>query len=545
MVFVPPPLPAKPGVYIYKDKQGKILYIGKAKALNKRVASYFTKSDLDEKTSILVERIADMDFIVTTNETEAFLLENRLIKQNKPEYNIMLKDNERYAYITITAEKFPRLMTARQITDKKAKYFGPYASGTTRVHIVKTLNEAFKLRSCKIMPKHVCLYYHIGKCSGPCQGKISVEEYANNVHNATQYLQGREKELIESLAEQMKAFAKKQDFERAAQRRDAIYALENIQQRQHVDTIRKYNQDVFGTATKGSTTVVTVFNLKRGSIIKKTDFTFKDHINPDDLLAQCVSQYYEDHDIPSQVIIDAIDHASLEGLRGWLSEQAKTTIHVVIPQKGINKKLLELAQENASYSLENTSEGIVRLQKALKLPETPRIIECFDISTIGGKHTVASMVQFKDGQPNNSEYRRFAIKTVDLSRGPDDFSSIKEVVRRRYLKLKLNKERMPDLVIIDGGKGQLNAALQALHDIQISLPVISIAKKEEEIFVPGLQWSIRLSRRDEALKLIQRIRNEAHRFAITYHRLVRDKKSIEKSIDKSIDDGRHDGKHRA
>jgi len=528
-------LPHKTGVYLFKDVKGRVIYIGKAKSLKKRVQSYFNKDHQDYKTSTLVQHIQDVECVLTRNEVEAFLLENRLIKEHKPKYNIQLKDGERYAYIKVTNEEYPRIITARELGKDKAQYYGPFSSGTNRVQLIKTINKAFTLRSCKTMPKKVCLYYHIGRCSGPCEGHISKEEYNKDVQKAELYLKGKGKQLIVQLEAEMKDASKALDFERAAQLRDAINALQHTQE-QYVEMQRKYNQDIFAQATSKDHCVITVITVKKGSVSNKRDYRFNDVM--DDPLPHFLYQYYEHNDIPAEIVVPAMDDVSIEGLTSFLKGKSGHQVVITVPQKGSKLKLVEMAKQNASYAVENQSQSTVRLQKAIMLPEIPRVIECFDISTIHGKFSVASMVQYRNGEPSKEDYRRYRMKTVNYEKGSNDVASMREVVRRRYMKLKLNNEPLPDLIVIDGGKPQLNAASQVLQSLEMKIPVISLAKKNEEVFVVGLKTPIVLDKKDIGLHLLQRIRDEAHRFAVTYHRLLRDKKSID-SIDSAINTKRH------
>ncbi len=515
MQFLQKEIPQNPGVYIFKDYQNKVIYIGKAKNLKKRVSSYFQNKDHDKKTKELVSQIDDIDFFITDNEVEALILESRLIKENKPKYNIELKQGERYAYIKITSEKFPRILTARKI-DKKGKFYGPYTLGAQRSVTVRAINKIFKIRTCKKLPKKECLLYHIGQCTAPCIGMISKEDYNKNVEHAKMLLEGKSRSLLEKLHNEMKGSSQNLKFEHAKVLRDQLRAIEHIAgQEQKVDLIKTYDQDIIAISSSSKQQSITMFNISRGVITKKRDFKFEGEQK--DLLDSFLKTYYTKNNIPSEIVLphQPQDKAILK----YLQEISSKKVYFNVPKKGDKLKLLRLAQKNAYLNI-SASSALQELQDRLKLLEFPHTIECFDISTIQGKHTVGSMVYFKDQKEDKSNYRKFEIKTVGSQ---DDFASIAEIVKRRYTRLLEEKKELPNLIVIDGGKGQLHAALKELDKLNIQIDIIGLAKRLEEIYIPGLSHPIRLEENSKALLLLKKIRDETHRFAITYHRLKRSK----------------------
>lgn len=510
-------LPENPGCYLYSDAEGRIIYVGKAKNLKKRVSSYFTKKDHDPKTKSLVAHIASVDFVVTGSETEAFLLENTLIKKHQPKYNIDLKDAKRYAWIELTKEEFPRLVVARKATGD-GTYFGPFVSATERDYVMKVAKKIFHLRTCKKLPKRPCLRRHMQSCSAPCTGTVSPEEYGENVKKAALLLKGKAKELAARLRTEMAARSAAEDFERALVLRNEISAIDHLADRQHVERRREYDQDVIAYQVSGETVYLTLFNVEKGTLANKQEFTFG---AGEDFFEEFVVQYYSDHEPPNEVIVEQETDPALEE---FLSAKKDRHVGIVVPQRGEKKQLLDLAKKNLEIAFFRDTLKGVELGTALDMAKPPEVIECFDISHLSGTAMVGSMVQFRDGKPDKSGYRRFKIKTVE---GIDDFASIAEVVTRRYRRLTEENAPLPDLVIIDGGKGQLSAAIGALSALGIdNLPVISIAKREEELYMPGDSLPLRLDRKSIALRYIEEIRDEAHRFAITYNRLLRKKKVL-------------------
>src|SRR3989344_7020315 len=513
MQFPKKEIPSNPGVYLFKDKQSKIIYIGKAKNLKKRVSSYFQNKDHDQKTKELVLNVNDAQFIITDNEVEALILESRLIKENKPKYNIDLRQGERYAYIKITNEKFPRILTARKI-DKQGKFYGPYTLGTQRATTVRAINKIFKIRTCKKLPKKECLLYHIGQCTAPCIGAISQQDYNTNVQNAKMLLDGKSNDLIKKIQSEMKIASDNTQFEYAKSLRDQIRAIQNISgQEQKFDLIKNYDQDIIGISSSLKEQTIAMFNVSKGVITKKRDFKFEGKQKY--ILDSFLKAYYTKNNIPSEIVIPYLPKDP--AIISYLGAISSKKVHFNVPKKGDKLKLLRLAQKNAYLNLTQSS-SLQELQDRLKLLEYPNIIECFDISTIQGKSTVGSMVYFKDQKPDKTNYRRFEIRSIESQ---DDFASMAEIVRRRYTRLLEEKKQLPNLIVIDGGKGQLHAALKELDKLNVQIDIIALAKRLEEIFIPGLSHSIRLEDNSKSLLLLRKIRDEAHRFAISYHRLKR------------------------
>ncbi|MFA5332817.1 MAG: excinuclease ABC subunit UvrC [Methanoregula sp.] len=511
-------IPENPGCYLYSDADGRIIYVGKAKNLKKRVSCYFSKKDHDPKTKSLVAHIASVDFVITDTETEAFLLENTLIKKHQPKYNIDLKDAKRYAWIELTREEFPRLVIARR-TMGDGTFFGPFVSATERDYVLRVAKKVFHLRTCKKLPKRPCLRRHMQSCSAPCTGTVSLEEYNENVKKAGLLLKGKSRELLGMLKSEMEARSATQDFERALIIRNEIRAISHLTDRQHVEHKREYDQDVIAYQVTDGKVYLTAFNVEHGSLANKEEFSFE---AGDDFFEEFLVQYYSDHEPPAELIIgNETDPALAE----FLSAKKGKHVDIVAPQRGEKRQLLELAKKNLEIAFFRDTLKCSELGTALGLTRPPFVVECFDISHLSGTAMVGSMVQFRDGKPDKSNYRRFRIKTVE---GIDDYASIAEVVKRRYKRLLDENTAFPDLILIDGGKGQLSAACEALESLGIKdQPVAAIAKREEELYLPGDTLPLRLDRKSIALRFIEEIRDEAHRFAITYNRLLRKKKALE------------------
>ncbi len=509
-------LPHLPGCYLFKDEEGCVLYVGKAKDLRKRVSSYFQKRDHDPKTENLVRAAKGLDFIVTNTEVEALLLENTLIKKHWPRYNIALKDSKRYACIHLTDEKFPRIRLARKKVGG-GDYFGPFVSAKERDYIYEVVRKTFQLRTCKKLPKRACLRYHIGVCSGPCIGNIPVEEYGEKVKRAASVLKGNIRELIESLESEMKELAAKQQFELAMELRDEIAALEFLQEKQNVERQKKHDEDILNYLVKDGTVYLMLFKVYKGTLEGKQDYVFA---YGEDFLEEFLVQYYSENEPPGELIVPVpLD----ESMTDFLAHLRGRKVKVTVPKQGEKKELLDLAGKNVEIGFFGDRKKVEALQQKLSLPKTPNVIECFDISHLAGTSTVGSMVQFRGGRPDKHNYRRFKIQSVE---GIDDFASIAEVVSRRYSRLLEDGHEMPDLIVIDGGKGQLSSAFQELRKLRLKVPIISIAKREEEIYVPGLKAPLPIKKDEKASLFVQEIRDEAHRFAITYNRLLRQKALI-------------------
>jgi excinuclease ABC subunit C len=505
-------IPHTPGCYLFSDAGGAIIYVGKAKDLRKRVTSYFRKKDHDRKTENLVALIASLDLMVTDTETEALLLENNLIKKHQPKYNIDLKDARRYAYIEITKEPYPRIGIERQTRREDATYFGPFVSGAERDAILRVIKRVFFLRSCRKMPGRACLRYHLASCSAPCVGAVSEADYREQVDRASALLRGKSSELLDQLRAEMAGYSGRQEFEKALILRNQIAAIEHLAERQHVERPKEADQDVIAYTVAGDRVYLMVFSVEKGLLSGKQEYSFDHH---DDFFEEFLVLYYADRVPPQELIIPC---EVSEGMAGYLSEQKGRSVQVTVPKIGEKKKLVELVEKNIEHAFLKNELKVKDLQSGLGLARVPEVIECFDISHLSGTSMVGSMVQFRNGAPDKGNYRRFKIKTVE---GIDDVASIAEVVKRRYHRLVEEDAPLPDLIIIDGGRGQLTAALGALDGPGLAIPVIALAKREEEVYLPGEVLPRRLDEKGMALRFLQEIRDEAHRFAIAYNRLLR------------------------
>jgi len=506
-------LPHLPGCYLFLDSEGAILYVGKARDLKKRVSNYFQKQGHGPRTEALVVATKSLDFIVTNTEVEALLLENTLIKKHQPRYNIKLKDSSRYACIQITEEKFPRIRVSRRAAGQGA-FFGPFTQARERTYIFQIIRKTFGLRTCRKLPKRACLRYHLGHCTGPCIGRITEADYNERVQRAKSALKGDIDELMESMQSEMRDLASRQEFERALELRDEISALKRLCERQSVERQRKIDQDVLSYHVEGGNVFLMLFKVYKGTLEGKEEFVFAHN---DDFLEEFLVQYYSENEPPEELITgEKLDGALVE----FLSHVSGRKVRVTVPKQGEKKELLDLAKKNIEICFFCDRMKLDALQDALSLPKRPEVIECFDISHLAGTSTVGSMVQFRGGRPDKSNYRRFKIRSVE---GIDDYASIAEVVRRRYARLKDEGQELPDLIIVDGGRGQLSSAQVQLRELRLRIPVISIAKDEEEIYVPGSSQPLPLKKDEKASLFIQEIRDEAHRFAIAYSRLLRKK----------------------
>ncbi|OPY37946.1 MAG: excinuclease ABC subunit C [Methanoregula sp. PtaU1.Bin051] len=511
-------LPHSPGCYLFLDAEGTILYVGKAKDLRKRVASYFTKADHDVKTIRLLERVVSVDFLITTTEEEALILENNLIKKHQPRYNIDLKDAKRFAYIEMSKEEYPRIGIARRTTGD-AVYFGPFTSAAERDAVLKVARRIFRMRSCRKLPKRACLRYHLKSCSGPCVGAISEEDYRRQADNAALFLKGKGNELISSLKEEMAERSARQEFEQALALRNQINAIEKLSERQQVEKVKAIDQDVIAYRHSGGMVFLMVFSFEKGRLVGKQEYSFE---AGEEFLEEFLVQYYADRVPPAEIILqDVIGGAVSE----YLAKKRGKTVTVTVPRAGDKKKQIDLALTNIDYVFLKDNIKTSELKKALGLPDLPEVIECFDISHLSGTSVTGSMVQFRGGKPDKKNYRRFRIRTVE---GIDDLAAIEEVVRRRYRRLCDEGSDLPDLIVIDGGKGQLTSALEVLGDLGLKIPVLALAKKEEDVYLPGEILPRRLDRKGPALRYLQEIRNEAHRFAVAYHTLLRSRQVVAK-----------------
>jgi len=542
-----------PGVYLMKNAAGDVIYVGKAASLRSRVRSYFQGSRLpDPKTRELVSQIADFDVIRTDTASEALILENELIKRYQPRYNVRLKDNKTYPYIKITNEEWPRVISTRRIVHDGGRYFGPYTSAGSVHRTLDLLNRLFPYRPCDITitgdAPRPCLYFHMGRCLGPCIGAADPREYDAAIEGAALFLQGRGEELVPDLRQRMEQAAEDLDFERAAKLRDEISAIEHVLERQKIVSGKGDDADVIAVyQSPGGDSVVQVAMIRNGKILGSEHFVMSGtrvDDDPSEIVASFVAQFYADAAVvPAELVVQHLP-ADDEILRGWLAERRGGRVRLTVPQRGEKRKLVEMVAKSAAENFEQTrlrwlndeqrmTAALTELADALELAGLPRRIECFDISTLQGTNMVASMVVFEDGRPKKSDYRRFSIKSVD---GQNDFAAMKEVVGRRFKRLATEPDteawaRQPDLVIIDGGKGQLNAALEALAEVGLETQVVGLAKENEEIFLPGQSWPVMLDRDSQALYLVQRVRDEAHRFAVSFHRQKRERAAIRSALD--------------
>lgn len=485
--------------------------------------SYFRKKGLDPKTRRLVQQINAVEFIITDTELEALVLEDTLIKKHRPLFNINLKDSQKYAYIRLTGESFPRLLVARDKRSRgKDEFFGPFVSAASRDYVMTVLKKAFKLRTCSRLPKKSCLRHHINLCHAPCIGNITESEYAETIKQVRLVLKGKARQLIAHLTEEMKQSSERLEFERALELRNRIKAVKGLSERQNMERNRKYNEDIIHYIVKNDTVYLNLFNVYKGMLENKQVFSFERM--GEDFFEEFLAQYYSQygHSVPDEVIVP---EPVGESLVSFLCMKAGKSVRVKVPRRGEKKQLLDLVLKNIEMTFFGDIEKLKALKDKLKMQELPVVIECFDISHIAGTAMVASMVQFRNALPDKNNYRRFKIKTVE---GIDDFASIAEVVRRRYARLVEENAQLPDLILIDGGIGQLNAATAELKKLHVGIPTISIAKRFEEIYVPGADEPLILSRKSKALKLLQQVRDEAHRFAITYNRLLRKKELLSK-----------------
>jgi excinuclease ABC subunit C len=519
-------LPNDPGCYMFKDSSGNIIYIGKAKNLKKRVGSYFSGKAMDPKTSALVSQIADIDFIATENEIEAFILENNLIKKHLPKYNINLKDAKRYACLEVTGEEFPRILIARnnECTTKGGKLFGPFVSGTERNDIMEFLVRSLGIRTCRKLPKKACLRYPLGLCLAPCIMPQVKGEYDSSIAYAKDILSGRSKDALVRLKEEMDKLSSNKEYEAALKKRNVINGIKRISEIQNMERSKVYDENAISYMIRDNKVYLLLFRIRKGMLEAKEEFIFShdNAISDEDMLEGFITQYYSENPIPKELIIQSGVGPSVGK---FLSEKKGSPVRIIVPVKGDKKHLIDLAKKNIELVFFAQEKKLTELKDVLNLDSIPEVIECFDISHISGTSMVGSMVQFRAGKEDKSNYRRFKIRSVE---GIDDTSAIAEVVRRRYSRMIDESAKMPDLIIIDGGIGQLNSALSELEGLGLRIPIISIAKQFEDIYTPKSNVPLGIDKRSSALNLIRRIRDEAHRFAISYNRLLRKKEMVGK-----------------
>jgi excinuclease ABC subunit C len=536
-------LPTEPGVYLYKNAEGEVIYVGKAKNLRSRVGSYFNRGLEDTKTGTLLREAVDVDYIVVANNKEALALENNLIKQRKPRFNILLRDDKTYPYVKLTlGERFPRVYVTRRLRKDGSAYFGPFFPTSLAYRIVDLIHRHFLVPSCKVdltrYHPRPCLQYYIGRCLGPCVEALTTPEiYQEAVRDVRLFLEGRQTDLVKSLRARMEQAAEAEEFERAAKYRDLISTVEQLQEKQRMAAVEGDDADVFGYHFENQMLAVNLFHVRRGKVLDRREFFWEElpEFEPAEFFSALLKQLYIGQPYVPRNIYVPLQFEDREELEDLLSEQLAeegvraTRVNITVPQRGEKRSLIDLAGNNAKQSYDqrfrvmkpNTKAIQEALQDALGLPELPKRIECFDISHIQGAETVASMVVWEDGQMKKSDYRKFIIKTVE---GVDDFASMREVVTRRYKRIQDEQKKMPSLVLIDGGLGQLHAAAEALDGLQIiNQPLAAIAKREEIIYVYGQENEpVVIDHHSPVLHLIQMIRDEAHRFAVTFHRKRRE-----------------------
>lgn len=545
-------LPDKPGVYLMKDENGQIIYVGKARSLKSRVRSYFRgRKHQPVKVQAMVEKIADFEYIVTDTEVEALILECNLIKKHRPRYNINLKDDKHYPYLKVTVnETYPRVVVTRSMKKDGAKYFGPYTQAGAMRETLKLLKKLFPIRSCKQPTvdgkSRPCLNAHIKRCLAPCSGEVTPEEYREVVNELILFLEGKQERLVERLRERMEAAAVRLEFEKAAELRDQLQAVEKVMAKQKIISYGQEDQDIIAFARGFNEACVQVFFVRQGKLLGRDHFFLKvtEEMTRTEIMTAFIKQYYSRVERPPREILLQEPVEEQELLEQWLSEKRGSRVYLKVPKRGEKLKLVEMVARNALMVLQEEElsrrkkamageQALLELQEQLGLSKLPRRIECYDISNIQGTNSVGSMVVFVDGEPRPDQYRRFKIRAV---KGPDDFASMAEVLTRRFRRAQAEDtrgfENLPDLVIIDGGKGQLGAARRVMRQLGVaSIPTFGLAKEEELLFAEGNPNPIRLPRDSEALYLLQRLRDEAHRFAISYHRNLRAKESKRSLLD--------------
>jgi len=560
-------LPESPGVYLFRDGDEQIIYVGKAVSLKNRVRSYFSAAaERDAKVRAMMERARDFEYITTDSEVEALILEANLIKEHRPRYNIILKDDKSYPYIKVTTnEQFPRVFITRRVVKDGARYFGPYTQVGAVNETLKLLNRIFPLRTCKqqvLAPRsRPCLNQHIKRCLGPCCDLVTPEEYRKLVDGVLLFMEGKQEDLVQGLRRRMGEAVENLEFERAAELRDQLQAVERVMERQKIVAADHNDRDVLAMARGQDDACVMMFFVRGGKLIGREHFIVEgtSDMGRDEVLTGFIKQYYLRAEfVPREVLIEDVLAGEVEVLERWLSDKRGGRVYLVRPQRGDKKRLVELAGRNALLVLQEVEAGravrkdelqkaMEQLAEALELNTPPLRMECYDISNTQGTESVASMVVFEEGKPMPQQYRRFKIKTVT---GPDDFASMREVLNRRLARGQEERElvntgqmssrdakfhRFPDLVVVDGGKGQLSSAIAAFEEQGFCyIPVCGLAKEEELVFLPGRSEPVRLSESSPALKMLQRLRDEAHRFAVTYHRRLRGRRNL-KSMLEEID----------
>lgn len=546
-------LSKKPGVYLFKNRNNDIIYIGKAKILRNRVRSYFQDSrQFETKLLQLVARISDFDTIITDTEVEALILEATLIKEHCPRYNINLKDDKSFPYIRVTNEPFPRIFPTRKIVHDGSKYFGPYTDVQGMRSLLNTIKRIFPIRSCKLplteksiadKKYKVCLNYHIHRCFGPCQDLITQKEYKQTIDYIVQFIKGFTKNIEDDIKQRMQDLASELKFEQAARLRDQLKSIEMFSQRQKVLDPQLADRDIIATAVDDEDACCVIFKVRQGKIIAKDFFFLNNHRgeNIQMVTKSFIEQYYlQREDSPPEILLPVDLGEETTVLENWLGKKASFKVHLKNPLRGEKARLVKMCTRNARFHLEGLllkklqskeyiAGSVKALKDALHLEVAPRRIEGFDISNIQGTDPVASMVCFINGRPAKTEYRHYKIRAKST---PDDFLMMNEAVKRRYTRVLKEKKPLPDLILIDGGKGQLNAALSALREVGLEKQtVIALAKKLDQIYIPGVSDPQNISRASSRLKLLQRVRDESHRFAVTFHRKIRQKRTLTSELD--------------
>lgn len=537
-------LPDDPGVYIMLDSDGTVIYVGKAKVLKNRVRQYFHGDEKPEKVAALVSNIADFNYIITRSEIDALALENNLIKKYKPKYNILLKDDKTYPYIKVHAdEAFPRVSVTRKIT-KKGKYFGPFMGGISCSALIEIITSVYNVRSCAVAvnkggkKKKPCLEYHLHRCLAPCAGYCTAEEYAERVKKTLSFLDGNYEEAEEILTQKMLSFAEREEFELALDYKTKIEMLKKLKLRRITSLNMCINADIIAAESNGLYSAVNILITRKGIMQGGSNYAQEEaSFTAEDALSAFIVQYYSAHEIPEEIITDEYCEKAL--IEKYFADNFNKKVEIVFAKQGVKKRLLDMAHKNAAEYLDKSIDKIKhkndmtvaacqKLKQLLGLKNYPKRMECYDISNISGVDKVASMVVFIDGEPDKTSYRRFRIKTVE---GANDFASLNETLTRRLKKLGTDEEERfprPQLIIIDGGKGQLSAVKEAFDSLGITdIELISLAKEEEEVFTLASPEPVRIDKRDYALKMLQRIRDEAHRFAITYFRSIHSKRNLQ------------------
>jgi excinuclease ABC subunit C len=538
-------LPDRPGVYLYRDAKAQVIYVGKAASLKSRVRSYFQESRApDPKTDALVRQIADLEYIVTDNELEAMMLEANLVRKHRPRYNIILRDDKHYPFLRLTTdEEFPRLLVARRVRNDGSTYFGPFYPATAMRETLRLTRQLFPLRTCSITIdgrlERPCIQYAIHRCNAPCTGWETQEGYAQTVRDVKRFLEGKDDDLAQRLTEEMERAATEEKFERAAVLRDQIQSLNKVRERQKIISTEEVDQDVIGVVRQGSDACVELFFVRKGRLVGQEAFFF-DKVSgwsDGEILSAFVRQFYGKAVAPAPELLLSEAITETELVTEWLSGLAGRRVSLTTPQRGAGREFVAMAEANAAIALQNhllsrddrQQYVLEELRRALSLPGAPNRIEGYDISNIQGTEQVGSMVVWENGDLKKDDYKRFRIRTVA---GADDFASLREVLTRRFAKALEQGSVLPDLVLIDGGRGQLNVGLSVLQELGLDwLPVIGLAKQQEEVYVGESPQPLALDPTSPALHTLQRIRDEAHRFAITYHKKLRDRRTIQSVLD--------------